>query len=408
MRDFNSKSVKKILIVLFLLIFFSSVKTIFSAGCDSTINLEGKNEQELEEIKRLCQIKSNELQGQIYTTNSQIEYMDTQIYLTTVQIQQTEYNIKKITQEIERLTEKIDGLNTSLNYLSKTFLKKIVEGYKRRQINVLEIFLDSEKASVFTNRLKYIKIAQDNDRRLAFQVQQAKINFEEQKSLRDKKKKTLDDLKITLNNQNIKLNDQKKVKQKLLEEIKNNKAATDVFLQQIQKQLAAFKSFVKSSGAGSIIGANSLGSGSDGFYYSQRDERWANKTVGYSSENVLEVGCLISSVAMVAKKYGQNVTPLDLAGDADRFYGLTAYMRLPWKGVAGRSYQSIAISNIDQELNGGNYVIVGVGGCGYGGSHFIVLLKKEGEDYIMHDPIYGPDLKFSSHYSNICSAATFK
>jgi len=376
--------------------------------CDTSTSLSGKSAEELEKLKGPCERRSNELQQQFYTYSSQIEYIDTQIYLTTLQIQQTEYNIKKITEEIEKLTGKIENLNTSLNYLSQTFLKKIVEAYKRRQINVLEIFLDSENASILSNRLKYIKIAQDNDRRLAFQVQQAKINFEEQKSLRDEKKKILDELKITLNNQKTKLNDQKKVKQKLLEETKNDKITTDRFLQEIEKQLAAFKSFVKLSGAGSIIGTNSLGSGSDGFYYSQRDERWANKTIGYSSENVLEVGCLISSVAMLAKKYGQNVTPLDLAGDTDRFYGLTAYMKRPWKGVAGRSYQSLAISSIDRELNDGNYVIVGIGGCGYGGSHFVVLLKKEGEDYIMHDPIYGPDLKFSSYYSNICSAATFK
>ena len=408
MQYFNSKLLRKTFIVLFFLLFFAFTKTIFSAECNTTINLDDKSEQELKEQKDLCEKRSNELQGQIYTTSSQIEYMDTQIYLTTLQIQQTEYNIKKITEEIENLSEKIEGLNTSLNYLGTTFLKKIVEAYKRRQVNIFEIFLDSENASVLTNRLKYIKIAQDNDRRLAFQVQQTKVNFEEQKSLRDEKKKTLDDLKVTLNNQNTKLNDQKKVKQKLLEETKNDKITTDRFLQQIQKQLAAFKSFVKSSGAGSIIGANSLGGGSDGFYYSQRDERWANKTIGYSSENVLEVGCLLSSVAMTARKYGQNVTPLDLAGETDRFYGLTAYMKLPWKGVAGRSYQSIATSNIDQELNDGNYVIVGVGGCGSGGSHFVVLVKKEGDDYIMHDPIYGPDLKFHSHYSNICSAATFK
>lgn len=393
---------------IFLIFSFILTKIALSVECDPNVSFSGKSEQELKEIIDVCVKKRGELQEQIISFSSQIQLMDTQIYLTTLQIQQTEYNIKKITEEIENLTVKIDNLNTSLNYLSKTFLKKIIDGYKRRQVNIFEIFLDSENASVLTNRLKYIKIAQDNDRRLAFQVQQTKVNFEEQKRQRDEKKKTLDDLKVTLNNQNAKLNDQKKVKQKLLEDTKNDKIATDRFLQEIEKQLASFKSFVKSSGAGSIIGANSLGSGSDGFYYSQRDERWANKTIGYSSENVLEVGCLISSVAMVAKKYGQNVTPLDLASDADRFYGLTAYMKLPWKGVAGRSSQSIAVSNIDQELNGGNYVIVGVGGCGYGGSHFVVLLKKEGEDYIMHDPIYGPDLKFSSHYSNICSAATFK
>ena len=120
----------------------------------------------------------------------------------------------------------------------------------------------------------------------------------------------------------------------------------------------------------------------------------------------MNVGCLLTSVAIVAKHYGDNVTPGNIASDISRFYGYTAYMNLPWKSVAGRSYYGGI--NIDQELANGNYVIVGVGGCSSGGSHFVVLTKKDGDDYIMNDPIYGPDLKFSSHYSNICSNGTFK
>ncbi len=187
---------------------------------------------------------------------------------------------------------------------------------------------------------------------------------------------------------------------------KNDEDNYQKILAQAQAQLRSFKSFVQSSGADSVIGANALGNGSDGAYYSQRDERWANRTIGYSSENILSVGCLVSSVSMVAKHYGDNVTPGDIASDVSRFYGNTAYMSRPWKGVAGKSFYEAV--DINQELQNGNYIIVGVGNCNNGGSHFVVITKKDGEDYIMHDPIYGPDLKFSSHYSNICSSATFK
>ncbi|MDP1614714.1 MAG: hypothetical protein Q8L68_02845, partial [Methylococcales bacterium] len=180
---------------------------------------------------------------------------------------------------------------------------------------------------------------------------------------------------------------------------------------QAQAQLAGFKSFVSSAGAG-VISANQFGNGSDGSYFSQRDARWASQTIGYSSENILEFGCLLTSVAIVGKKYGVNVDPSNIASNTERFYGSTAYMSLPWASIAGRNCHSKACNgqsiNVDQELDNGNYVIVGVGGCKNGGSHFVVLTQRDGSDYIMHDPIYGPDIKFSSHYSNICSAATFK
>jgi hypothetical protein len=72
----------------------------------------------------------------------------------------------------------------------------------------------------------------------------------------------------------------------------------------------------------------------------------------------------------------------------------------------------VSVGNIDEELNNGNYVIVGIAYSSCtgksGGDHYLVLTKKDGNDYLMHDPIYGPDIKFSSHYSIICSSATYK
>lgn len=395
-----------------ILLIFSSIlaKTALSVDCDPNVNFGGKSEQELKEIIDACTRKRGELQEQIVSFSSQIQLMNTQIYLTILQIQQTEYNIKNITEQINGLSEKIDGLNTSLNYLSKTFLKKIVEAYKRRQINALEIFLNSENASILTSRLKYIKIAQDNDRRLAFQVQQAKVNFEEQKKLREEKKKQLDQLTITLNNQKTELNNQKSAKQRLLEITKNDKNTYDKLLEEAQKQLSSFKSFVKAAGGGTIS-VNGFGAGSDGWYYSQRDERWAYKTIGYSNENILEVGCLITDIAMLMKKNGINWIPADIASNANYFFSNTAYMlhpsRFSWPN--GLSYTNINTSSIDEEIKNGKPVIVGIYAGKYG-THYVILKQIDGSDYIMHDPYYGPDKKFSEYYSkaSIFVAGVFK
>ncbi|MCX7881122.1 MAG: hypothetical protein N2482_01250 [Patescibacteria group bacterium] len=381
-----------------------------SQALECTPGFTYKNQQELEEIKRLCEIKLNELQNTKKTLFSEISYMDTQIYLTHLKIQEIEEKIRQTENEIEILNNRINNLDNSLNFLTKILLKKIVVGYKKRVGSIFDFFLSGKSFNDFFNHYKYLKTAQENNQKLLIQTQKIKLNFEEQKKLREKKKVQLDDLNIKLSAQTTELNLRKNQKQKLLIDTQNSEIIYQKLLNQAQQQLLSFKSFVQTSGASTIISANSLGIGSDGNYYSQRDERWANTFIGYSSETVLNVGCLITSIAIVAKKYGQNLTPYDIASDVDRFWGNTAYMKLPWVGVAGRSYVSINTDNlsITNELNNGNYVIVGVGGCGYGGSHFVVLIKKDGDDYIMHDPIYGPDIKFSSHYGNICSAATFK
>jgi peptidoglycan hydrolase CwlO-like protein len=391
--------VKKITAVILSFIIFLSIfsfRYIYSAECDNKTGTEKVN---------CLQAKLQQLKQQKNTLSSQIQYMDTQISLTTLLINQTEQKIDSTQKEIEKLGSRIEGLDDSLNYLSELLITRIVEGYKKRSFSVFNIIFDNNSANDFLGQIKYLKTVQDNNQKLLYTVQETKSNAEEQKKLREDKKVELDKLTETLNFQNQSLNNQKIQKQKLLNDTQSDETTYQRLLALAQAQLSGFKSFVSSAGAG-VIGANQFGTGSDGSYYSQRDERWANQTIGYSSENILSVGCLLTSVAMVAKHYGDNMTPNDIASDPSRFYGSTAYMSLPWKSVAGRSYYGGV--NIDQELQNGNYVIVGVGGCSSGGSHFVVLTKKDGDDYIMNDPIYGPDLKFSSHYSNICSTGTFK
>lgn len=361
------------------------------------------------DCKKLIQEYEQKLVGireQKNTLSSQIDFADTQIYIATLRIQDTERKISQTADEIENLKGRITTLNSSLDYLTKLLLEKIVESYKRREAPLFSMFIDPDNASLMVNRLKYAKAAEENDRRLAFQVQQAKLNFEQQRDQRKVKQAELANLQAVLEDQKSALDSQRVQKQKLLNDTQSDEFTYQRLLSLAQAQLSGFKNFVFSSGASSVIGANSFGNGSDGNYYSQRDERWASRSMGYSSESVLDVGCLITSTAMVAKKYGDSSTPGDLASDVNRFYSNTAYVTLPWKSVAGRSYTPV--SNIDQELQNGNYVIVGVGGCSSGGSHFVVLTKKEGDSYIMHDPIYGPDKKFSDYYSNICTSATFK
>jgi len=389
-----------------LLSFIMPVKAI---ECDMGVDPVGKSAEELNELINKCQTKKNELNLRRSTLSSEIQYMDTQIYITGLKIQETEQKIINTEKEIELLGSRIEGLDQSLDHISKLFLEKIIESYKTREISLFSIFFDSQNAGDLINRIKYIKTIRNNNQKLMIQIQEAKTNFEEQKKFREEKKIELDTLTSTLNSQKASLDSQKIQKQKLLADTQNDEAAYQAIITQAQNQLAGFKSFVTSAGAG-IISANQFGTGSDGNYYSQRDSRWANQTIGYSGENILNVGCLLTSVAMIGKKYGANTTPASIASDPNRFFASTAYMRLPWPSVAGKSYFSISSNqeSISQELGNGNYVIVGVGGCASGGSHFVTLIKKENDDYIMHDPIYGPDIKFSSHYSNICSAATFK
>jgi peptidoglycan hydrolase CwlO-like protein len=227
-------------VLLFLALIFISSKGVSSQDC--------KTKEECEKKIAEYEAKLTEVRNQKSTLSSQINFMNTQIALTTVRIQQTEYAIQKTEEEIVNLGEKIEGLDSSLDQLGKVILRKIIEGYKRREVPYLNIFLDSDKASVLFNRLKYARATQENDRRIAFQIQQAKLNFEVQKDVREKKKIELDELKVNLDQQQTDLANQKAAKQTLLAQTQNDERVYQSLLARARAEFAAIQGIIAGAG----------------------------------------------------------------------------------------------------------------------------------------------------------------
>lgn len=396
--------IKTFKIIFFLLIFFSLI-FIFT---NKSFAQDCSNESDCKKLISEYESKLSSIRQEKNTLSSQISYMDTQIILTLTKIRETELTIKKTEDEILELTDKIENFDNSLNYLSKILIQKITEGYKNKKTSVFEMVLDNKNFLTLNNQLKYIRAAQENDRKIAYQVQQAKSNSEEQKKIREEKKIILDKLKETLNAQKASLNSQKIEKQKLLDETNSSETVYQNLLAAAYRQLSAFKSFVQSAGGG-MIGANEFGTGEGGWYFSQRDSRWANNNIGNSSEKILDVGCLLTSVAMVLKQKGVDTNPAIVASNKDYFYLNTAYMRYRYQLSLPNGLKGISGINIDDELKNNNPVIVGLYAGSYG-QHFIVLKKIDGDTYIINDPYYGPDKKFSDYYNKgqIFSAEVIK
>lgn len=356
----------------------------------------------------------SQLRQQKNTLSSQIQEMDAQVYIKTLTIQKTEQKITETEHEIETLNNRIDTLDSSLTNLSKVLIQRVVRGYKKRVFSFFDLLLNSENMSSLISTVKYQKTTQDNNQKLLIQVQEAKTNYEEQKTLRETKKKELDELVSTLENQKVALRNQQAQKRKLLADTNNDEVTYQSLLAQARAQSTAFSTFFQSTGVNSVISADGLGKGSDGNYFSQRDTRWAYKVIGGSTYDcnghpcsVLEAGCLLSSIAMTMKKKGIDTNPLMIASNLDYFRANTALMgfNLP----NGLSRQQISISDVDSQLEQG-YVIAGInyGGCRSNSDHFVVLTKKDGNDYKMHDPIYGPDVSFFSKYNRICWAEVLR
>lgn len=246
------KMIKKIFLVLLVsVLLFVIPSPIKGQNCNS--------KEECDKLINEYQQKLTDLRNQKSTLSSQIQLMDTQIYLTGLQVQETQNKIETTEKEIESIGGRIENLNTSLDHLTKVLLEKIVEGYKRRETPLFEIFLDSDNASSLFNRLKYAKKTEQNDQHVAFQLQQAKTNFEEQKNLREQKKVELDQLTVELNQREANLAVQKNDKQRVLNQTQNDERTYQNLLAQAQAENAAIQRIVAGGGTETLLRTVSKG-----------------------------------------------------------------------------------------------------------------------------------------------------
>src|SRR2546421_268708 len=153
--------------------------------------------------------------------------------------------------------------------------------------------------------------------------------------------------------------------------------------QQVQSLLAF------SHGAGGDIVAPEFLSDGWGKYYNQRDARWGNVYLGRSPYQVWEIGCLLSSVAMVYSHFGfPNVTPGVIAANPANFTsgGLLYNSALNVPGHPAAINNNPTRAWINQYLQAGGTVIVGMY-IRTGGTHFVVLVAQNGpSDYWISDP----------------------
>ncbi|HSX39864.1 MAG TPA: C39 family peptidase [Candidatus Saccharimonadales bacterium] len=406
------------------LLLISLIAAVSMSILSVTVYADSKCTSEEDCNKQIDQLQKKviTLQGKADSLSSEIAAFDNQIALAQLRIQNSlrniaakEIEIANLEQDIANISTRIDKLQNSIAYQQNVFDQRVRAQYKTRETSPIIILFGSNTLNTLVKKEQYLNVMELEDQRLLTQMNATKASYTQQKQVFQDTKAKTEALKAqlvaeerNLESYKANLNDQQDAKQRLLDATQNDQAKYQKLLDQAQAQLNSFTSFVTSAGGG-VISANGFGSGKLGWYMSQRDERWASSHIGNSSQNIFNVGCLVTSIAMVYKHYGSNVTPQSIANQTSRFFGNTALMLIPWSGPGGRSYTSISVSQINSELDSGRPVIVGIY-YGTFGTHFVVLSSRSGSDWITYDPYYGPDQKFSSRYSknSIFQAVVFK
>lgn len=392
------KNSRILFILLFLIFFLSFSEMSFAEDATPTPTPGASDAQKTQELQKQIadlQSKISDLKSQQKSLNSQISIIDSQTELSVLKIEEAQEEIKALQGDIEITKEKIVNTEGDLEKTSHAFIGRAEAVYKQGGIDPWQVILTSNSLDNFFTRLKYLKIVQLFDKKQIYAAEQAKVSYQQQQDILEDKKKEEEALNKKLQDYTDQLNRDKESKKTLLAQTQGSEANYQKLLSQAQAQLAGFSKFVTSQGGASILPAQAS---PDGFYYNQRDERWGNNSIGVSGEPVWKYGCLLSSIAMVLKQQGENVTPADVANNTSYFFADTAYVRIPWAGGRFTSIWQRDIGAIDSKLASGKLVIVGLTAGAYG-THFIVLKSGSNGSYVMNDPWYGANLDFTSHYN---------
>jgi peptidoglycan hydrolase CwlO-like protein len=244
MASFKSK------VALIVLICLSLFGLLFSStAADETDELK-KITEEIEKTQKLL----DETQQKKITLKNEIAYQDNQIKLTTLKIQETEGKIKVLQAEIESLTQKIEKLDISLDYLTELLIRKIVKTYKASSVNPTTILFSSQNFAQFVARYKYLRIAQENDRKIMLALETARTNYDDQKNLKEEKQREQEELKTKLETQKATLAQQKKQKEKLLEITQNDEVRFQQILAAARSELEAIQSIIAGKGTETDVG----------------------------------------------------------------------------------------------------------------------------------------------------------
>lgn len=238
---------------LVFIIFLSVVNfTLYSnLKAQSSEELSKELQEKQEQIAKL-QSQLDEAKKQESSLNTQLGIIDSQTKLTELKIEQTKLQIAKLEREINDLSGRITRISTSVDSLSEVLLNRIIQTYKYGSVTTLDLLFSSHGFSELLERLKYIQVAQANDKKVLYQLQATKAAYNDQRQDKEIRQTEAEKLSKDLVVYQTQLEQTRKDKQELLRVTKNDEAKYQSLIAQLRAEVASITQAI--SNVGPVIG----------------------------------------------------------------------------------------------------------------------------------------------------------
>lgn len=415
--------------VLFLVAFFWNVNILKSEGngCDSAeTSTERKQcecnlKEDLDDRKACLEKISNDLTEKAETyekilllKQKQTTLLGTQIGNLNAEIGDLKSKIKENSDKIEELNKKNDELQNELvrnNFLmqvQKKILANIIRVYQENNDDaIVKIVFNIANFSALTKEGDYFDQTSDKIMEITDNLKHLQNKIKDSQNEISKNKDELAKTSMKLEEENNNLLSVKTQKNNLLVQTKGDEATYQAKLDKIEKQKQELlgdiddlynANYAEISAFASGLERPTSGLAKTSWYYSQKDPRWGNETIGNSKSKMKDLGCAVTSVAMVFTCQGERINPKQLSDKPIYSWDLINWPR-GWESLAlasSTAHSGVSWSTIDKEIKNDNPVIIFINARRGAGHYVVVHGKAKNGKYVVHDPYWGANIYLDS------------
>ncbi len=358
---------------------------------DSIAQSQQQKKQQQDVLSQL-NAEINKLNGSITDTNNTIAAISNNI--TDVS-----HHISDLTGQINQQT---DLINQEKDRLQQTINNMYIDD---SETNPALLLVQSQTISQAVSDLQSYQALETQIEQKAKHIEDLKADLESKRADMEKQQGSLKSLQEQQQQQKSALEAQKNLKLSLTSQTISSISQLDGTIQQYQNQVRAVDGKISQflaalklqdgyvAAAGDFVVTNSAP-----WHYFQTDPRWGNQPLdptSSDSDSFAESGCLVTSITMVANRFGFSGTPPQILAQLRAAGGMYGDL-VAWGGVGDAfggkldfvsgGKQPFNASLLDADLSAGLPDIVHIAGGGSG--HWIVIDAKVGDKYSVEDPYF--------------------